>query len=200
MDLNQLIKNRSIKSCIREGYRLYANNVFLLLRHSWKMLLLMGLFLTVVLYEALSLALNLSGSRAVSAVLLIVFGLLAIAAQIRMKTRLLDLLGPKPTLKKAVRRLCRHLGNYLSMLLISGLVCLVVFAFVCLPLLILCYAVIGNSQSMSMGEPNQLRAGFWILAFVTSTLTFALLGFIQLWQTLASCFVYGSYIAKEQKK
>lgn len=200
MDLNQLIKNRSIKSCIREGYRLYANNVFLLLRHSWKMLLLMGLFLTVVLYEALSLALSTSGGGAVRVALLVVFALLAIATQVRMKTRMLDLLGPKPTLKKAVRRLCRHLGNYLSMLLISGLVCLVVFAFVCTPLLILCYAVIGNIQSMSMGEPNQLRVGFWILAFVTSTLTFALLGFIQLWQTLASCFVYGSYIAKEQKK
>ena len=200
MELKQLIKNRSIKSCIREGYRLYANNVFLLLKHTWMMLLLMGLFLTVVLYEALSLALSTSGGGALRVVLLIVFGLLAIATQIRMKTRMLDLLGPKPTLKNGVRRIFRHLGYYLSMLLISGLVCLVVFAFVCLPLLILCYAVVGNSQSMSMGEPNQLYAGFWILAFVTSTLTFALLGFIQLWQALASCFVYGSYIAKDQKK
>lgn len=200
MNLNQLIKNRSIKSCIREGYRLYVSNLYVLLKRSWIMLLLMGVCMSVVLYAALSLALDLPGGGAVSIVLLVVFALLAVAAQIRMKTHVLDLMGPKPTLGKAARRIFRHLGNYLSMLLISGLVSMVVFVLVCLPLLILCYAVVGNSQNMGMGEPNELHAGFWILSLVTSTITFAILGYIQLWQTLASCFVYGSYIAKEQKK
>lgn len=190
MDREELIKDRSVARCIAEGYRLFSAHLLTTLRKVWMPLGATSLGFSLAVVSALSR--HWLGT--------VVFALFALATFYLLKRSTFKLIAPFPKVGKGTGRVLRHLGRYLCYALLSGIVCVVVFAVLLLPAIILLAAGhIDHAMTMD-GDGANLGMGYWVLTASTLAVCLALILFAQIWQTFGAAYLYGAMVARDNAR
>lgn len=190
MDREELTKDRSVARCIAEGYRLFSSQQLTTLRRTWKPLVASSLG------WALSITTALGGQWIGTALAL----LLALAALVLFKRAILQMVAPMPKCGRAAKRVLRHLGRHLTYSLLSGIICLVVFALLMIPAFVLLAAGHTDHALATEGDPEVLGMGYWVLTTATLTVCLALFFYAQIWQTFGAAYLYGSMVAHDEAR
>ena len=190
MDREELTKDRSVARCIVEGYHLFGTHLLTTFRKVWIPLMATSLAFSLTVVTAL-------GRQWVVAA---VFALLALVALWLLKRATFSLVAPFPKIGKGASRVLRHLGRYLCYALLSGIVCIVVFALLFLPAIILLMAGHIDHTLMMAGDEASLGTSYWALTACTLTVCFALTLFAQIWQTFGVIYLYGSMVARDNAR
>ena len=190
MDKEELIKDRSVARCILEGYRLFSAQKAIMFHTIWRPLLgsSFGLSLMVVL-----LLKRYSVGMLIASVFTIIMLIL-------LKRRTFQMILPFPKLGKGLKMVLHHLGSYLTYTLLSGAVCIVIFALLFLPAAILLAAGHVDHALVMQGDLESLGFGYWVLTTITLLVCFALILFVQVWQTFGAAYLYGAMVAREKAK
>lgn len=106
----------------------------------------------------------------------------------------------RPNAIRAYSKGLRRWGFIFLTMLLSTMICCVIFGIVCTPLAIAIYSTISNQAGMAAGDPSGLPSYFPVLLFVTSFITLYTTLFIQTWQTFAMAFAYGSISYKPENE
>lgn len=180
-----LYKKRSVSGCISEGYKLYRTNIANILKNTWKEGTVTGIAFGTALVSATR-----TDSTAGTAV-----AYMAAAATLTglffYKKKVFKMVGENPLRWKA-KDFLRHFGLVSSVAILSGIICLCVFAIVCMPMITAIAAMVMDNNGIAAGDPSGLPDYFSILLFAVSSVTAFVILHIQVWQTFASCFVHGS--------
>lgn len=190
MDREALIKDRSVASCIAEGYRLFSSQQLTTLRRTWKPLAASSLGWALTVMTALS------GQWIGTALAL----LLALASLVVFKRAILQLVAPMPKCGRATKRVLRHLGSYLTYALLSGIIGLVVFTLLMIPAFLLLAAGHIDHTLAAEGDPEVLGMGYWVLTTATLTFCLALVFYALIWKTFGEAYLYGAMVAHDEAR
>lgn len=190
MDKEELIKDRSVARCILEGYRLFNAQKARLFHNIW--MPLMGSSFGFSLLVVSLLKRYYVGMVIAFAITIIMLFLL--------KRRTFQMIAPFPKLSRGIKMVLHHFGSYLTYTLLSSAVCIVVFALLFLPAAILLAAGHVDYALVMQGDLESLGWGYWTLTTVTLLICFALILFVQMWQTFGVTYLYGAMVARDQAK
>lgn len=189
----ELYKNRSVSSCMAEGYKLYLHNNKNLVLSTWKEALATALCFAVLVVLAAQY-----GSEGYW--IKVGAGIAAtLVAYIFFKMKMYRSMEENPLRWKPVGVL-RRLGFYLSYKLLAAVIALPVVAVVCIPLSLTVYATVSNYLGLQSGDPDGVPAYFPYLLFVTAALTMLSLLYLLAWNVLVRCYIQGSIQSKNAKK
>ncbi|MBP3744815.1 MAG: hypothetical protein J6I34_05290 [Prevotella sp.] len=189
----ELYKNRSVSSCMAEGYKLYLHNNKNLVLSTWKEALATALCFAVLVVLAAQY-----GSEGYW--IKVGAGIAAtLVAYIFFKMKMYRSMEENPLKWKLVGVL-RRLGFYLSYKLLAAVIALPVVAVVCIPLSLTVYATVSNYLGLLSGDPDGLPAYFPYLLFATAALTMLSLLYLLAWNVLVRCYINGSFKTKNAKK
>ncbi len=188
MNIQELIKNRSITSCISAGYNFWSTNLNRVFIKTWQ-----PLVATAICAGLLVVSLMADFSWSVTTLLCLAF-FVALVLYLRFT---LTVIHPCPSIPSALRHVIKHWWNLSSLALLSGSILLLIACITCLPLCILIYASYADHANLQMGDPSSIGYGFYFLAGITTTVTVIILLYVQSWQTFAACYLYGSWMAKD---
>lgn len=254
--MEHINKNRSFSACIREGYKLFRENMRNILISTWKQLTLTGVFfaslmmaliytdyiwlqgfLAVLSLESLVLfkarvfdmidyrpyLWNILRMELVCVLAVAVLAIFCLAAKVSSITPAfpfliatvtlvllfivalpllnvgLDLMMEEKTHPwKAYKTGFRRWGFLFLTVLLSAMICGVVFGIVTTPLAIAVFSATSNQAGIAAGDPSGLPSYFPTLLFLTAFLTAFATLYIQTWQTFAMAFVHGSISYKHE--
>lgn len=117
-----------------------------------------------------------------------------------LKRRTFQMISPFPKLSRGIKRVLHHFGGYLTYTLLSSAVCIIIFALLFLPAVVLLAAGHVEHTLVMQGDLESLGMGYWALTTVTLLLCFALILFVQIWQTFGVAYLYGAMVARDQVK
>lgn len=190
MDKEELIKDRSVARCILEGYRLFNAQKARSFHNIW--MPLMGSSFGFSLLVVSLLKRYYVGMVIAFAITIIMLFLL--------KRRTFQMIAPFPKLSRGIKMVLHHFGSYLTYTLLSSAVCIVIFALLFLPAAILLAAGHVDFALVMQGDLESLGLGYWALTTVTLLICFALILFVQMWQTFGVAYLYGAMVARDQAK
>jgi len=188
-----LYRKRSISGCISEGYKLYRLNLANILKNTWKEGAAAGMAFGAALVAT---------TRMESPANIIVASISAAAFLTGLffyKKKVFRMVGENPA-KWNMRNALRHSGFILSTAILSGIICVSVFALVCMPLIIVLSTIAMDNNGIASGDPSGLPGYFNILLFTVSSISAFVILHIQVWQTFVSCFVHGAIEERERCK
>lgn len=188
MDGDKLVKYRSVARCIADGFFLFRAQRWGVLKKVWVWLLAASVAFAVML------RLILKGELVWGLAFLPVF----IVGHGLFKRAVVRQLSPLPKFGNAIRRVFRHLGQYVWYSLLSGIIRAVLFAILFLPVVILLIARFVEATGVKMGDDVVLGMGFSVLMFVTIIVCFALVLFAQIWQIFGLIYLYGAMKAHDE--
>lgn len=188
MDGDKLVKYRSVARCIADGFFLFRAQMWGVLKKVWVWLLAASVAFAVMLQ------LMLKGELAWGLAFLPVF----IVAYCLFKRAVVRQLSPLPKIGNAFRRAFRHLGQYVWYSCLSGIIRIILFAILFLPVAILLMAGFVEAAGVKMGDETVLGVGFSVLMFVTFIVCFALVLFAQIWQIFGLVYLYGAMKAHDE--
>lgn len=256
--MEHINKNRSFSSCIREGYKLFRENMRNILISTWKQLTLTSMLaaalITAWVYtdatwaQAVLALLTLEGllvfkarvfdmidyrpyfwnirrMNVVCLIAVVVLGLVAVVGHfgsllpfhptlltVLAVTLLLILALPLLNVGldlmmaerlqpwKAYKTGLRRWGFLFLSVLLSAMICGVLFAIILTPLAIAIYSAASNEAGMAAGDPSGLPSYFPYLLFLTSLICVYATLYVQTWQTFAMAFVHGSISYKHENE
>lgn len=254
--MEHINKNRSFSSCIREGYKLFRENMRNIFISTWKQLAVSSLcfaalvltwvytdqsllmvLLAVLTVEGLVLfkarvfdmidyrpylwnILRMEGVCVMALMAVLLLGLVAIGCQSLQTAPLLFMilslcllavlllplfnvslelmLEEKAHPWQAYKNGLRRWGFLFLAILLSAMVCGVIFAVVCTPLAIAVYSAVSNEAGIAAGDPSGLPGYFPYLLALTAFVSFYAMLYIQTWQTFAMAFAHGSISYKHE--
>ncbi len=186
--MDELVKERSVKSCIALGYQHWQQHLSDTFRGTFMYLLISAVMFTAALISAL-----------MSAPIWLSVTLLAVSMfDISRKVRRLS--GEKETGKLGKKQIMRNLGYYLSFVCLSSVLRLCVICVISAPLLLLLYMYWLNYETMKAGDPSSLTTTYWVLIGLTAFDTSVAVRFIGTWTAYAELYVYGTMIARKQAR
>lgn len=188
MDGEKLVKYRSVARCIADGFFLFRAQMWDVLKKVWVWLLVASVAFAVMLQLILSG--ELVWGLAFLPVFIVGYGL--------FKRAVVMLLSPLPKFGNAIRRVFRHLGQYVWYALLSGVIRVILFAMLFLPVAILLIARFVEATGVKMGDDVVLGMGFDALMFVSIIVCFALVLFAQIWQIFGMVYLYGAMKAHDE--
>lgn len=188
MDGDKLVKYRSVARCIADGFFLFRGQMWDVLKKVW------GWLLAASVAFAVMLQLILKGELVWGLAFLPVF----IAGYGLFKRAVVKLMSPLPKVGNAFRRVFRHLGQYVWYALLSGVIRVILFAMLFLPVVILLAARFVEAAGVKMGDDVVLGMGFDALMFVSIIICFALVLFAQIWQIFGLVYLYGAMKAHDE--
>lgn len=110
------------------------------------------------------------------------------------------MMNEKPSPAKAYKTGLRRWGFLFLTVLLSMLICAIIFAIVWSPLAISIHSALADKAGIALGDPSGLPTYFPYLLFGTAALTFFATLYIQTWQTFAMAFAYGSLSYKNEQQ
>lgn len=110
------------------------------------------------------------------------------------------MMSEKPTPARAYKDGLRRWGFIFLTVLLSTLICAVVFSVVCAPFAIALHAALADHAGIASGDPSGLPTWFPALLFLTAAVTALATLYIQTWQTFAMAFAYGSISYKQTEQ
>lgn len=200
MEIDNLIKYRSLRKCLHEGFVLYSNNLKLLLRKLYFHLLVSAFCLSTLLYiivRHVILADNVSPWSWLFVILCALASIVAVGVTIRKETRLVS---EKLRMKEMSKMLMRNFGSFFQLLLLSAIVCLVLMVIAALPIIVLIYAMATNYNGVLLGDAEGLPSLFPLYFILVSMFSFFVMGYIQVWQTISTVYCYGAVTAKAKRQ
>lgn len=191
--MEEFYKNRSVSSCMAEGYQLYLHNFRNVIQKTWKEALATSFSFALLLLFATQI-----GSSAYW-IKLSASAVLLVATMIFFKLRMYKSVDENP-LQWKLLHLFKHIGFYFAYLLLAGTILLMIVVCVCVPLVIMLYATFSNYRGLQIGDPNGLPGYFPYFFFATAMLTMLVLLYLVAWKPFVRCYIHGSIISKENKK
>ena len=187
MVIENLVKNRSISSCISAGHNLWNKNFMSLCRYTiWHLL-------TTALAMSITIILLLESVWYFwqPALLLTVFLFSA------FNNKSLRFIANVPMRKERLSLISRSFPGYLSFSLLASTISLTIYMIIAIPLFILLYCHIANQNSIIQGDDNSQTAFFTILLYLTTFVTSVTILCIHTWKSFAIAFLFGRMMAKE---
>ncbi|GAB6975295.1 hypothetical protein [Prevotella falsenii] len=186
--MDDLIKERSIKSCIALGYKDWQQHLGeTFSRTRWRILLSAVMF-TAFLISALM------GTPKWLCILLLAFSLNSVAVKVR------SLMGEMETALKGKKLIKKNIGYYVYFFCLSSIVELCTMLVVGAPLLLLLYMYWLDCKTVKMGDFSTLSTTFWVLTGLTAFATTIAVRFINTWEDYAELYIFGTIIARNRAK
>lgn len=186
--MEELIKERSVKSCIDLGYKHWQQHLGETFgRTRWRILLSAVMF-TAFIISALMGALNWLY------ILLLTFSMNSVAVKVR------SLAGEMETAQKGKKLIKKNLGYYVYFFCLSLIVKLCTILVVGAPLLLLLYMYWLDSETVKMGDPSTLSTTYWVLTGLTAFATTIAVRFINTWEDYAELYIFGTMIIRNRTK
>lgn len=185
-------KKRSINACITEGYKLYKLNMWNIIKATWKENAATSIAFAILLLA--STRFNSPLNYIISGIASIVFFLCLVIYEkkiIRMKRDN----TPYHWQKKL---LFSNISSFLSMALLTSIINITIFAFICIPLIIMLLASHLNQIGIEYGDIDGIPDYFNTLLFIVSSFSTFVILHIQAWQTFTACYLYESIEAKDK--
>lgn len=186
-------KNRSVSSCMAEGYKLYRRNMGNILKAGWKENAAASLSAGLLIVAIIRMT-GLAGIvvPVFSAILFLIFLFL-------YERKIFAMLSENP-MKWSIKNIMRHSSLAVSMLLLSSMILLVTIAVACIPLAIAATASAMDNVGMAGGDASGMPEYFNILLYAVSAITIFAVLHMQAWQTFAACFVHGAAETMEKER
>jgi len=190
-----LMKSRSGRACIREGYRFYTSHFRRIFRHTWPLALCFAILSAAAaalpVLVSPTLLFPALGLQAVAVILLLV-----VAYKRLVRKQLFERVARD---KKRPFAWLRHLGMVILVWLFCLIVVLSLFVITSLPMLIVMIANWVNQAGMLACDPDGMPDYMWWLTLIV----FLIAGFIQayVWLTiLGPVYLMRGSIAQQEKE
>lgn len=186
--MEDLIKERSVKSCIALGYKHWQQHLGETFgRTRWRILL------SAVMFTAFIIS-ALMGAPNWLYILLLTFSMNSVAVKVR------SLAGEMETAQKGRKLIKKNLGYYVYFFCLSLIVKLCTILVVGAPLLLLLNMHWLDSETVKMGDPSTLSTTYWVLTGLTTFATTIAVRFIDTWEDYAELYIFGTMITRNRTK
>ena len=186
--MEELIKERSVKSCIALGYKHWQQHLGETFRRTRWRILLSAVMFTAFIISALM------GAPNWLYILLLTFSMNSVAVKVR------SLAGEMETAQRGKKLIKKNLGYYVYFFCLSLIVKLCTILVVGAPLLLLLYMHWLDSETVKMGDPSTLSTTYWVLAGLTAFATTIAVRFINTWEDYAELYIFGTMITRNRTK
>ncbi len=186
--MEELIKERSVKSCIALGYKHWQQHLDETFRRTRWRILLSAVMFTAFIISALM------GAPNWLYILLLTFSMNSVAVKVR------SLAGEMETAQKGKKLIKKNLGYYVYFFCLSLIVKLCTILVVGAPMLLLLYMYWLDSETVKMGDPSTLSTTYWVLMGLTAFATTIAVRFIDTWEDYAELYIFGTMITRNRTK
>ena len=186
--MEELIKERSVKSCIALGYKHWQQHLGETFgRTRWRILL------SAVMFTAFIIS-ALMGAPKWLCILLLTFSINSVSVKVRSLT------GEMETAQRGKKLIKKNLGYYVYFFCLSLIVKLCTILVVGAPLLLLLYMHWLDSETVKMGDPSTLSTTYWVLTGLTAFATTIAVRFIDTWEDYAELYIFGTMITRNRTR
>ncbi|MCI5913206.1 MAG: hypothetical protein MRZ50_07080 [Prevotella sp.] len=185
-------KKRSINACITEGYKLYKLNLGNIIKATWKENAVTSIACAILLVAL---------TRFNSPLNYIIGGIAAIAFLICLaiyEKKIIKIKGEGAPYHWHKKLLFSNFGSFFSMVLLTSIINITIFALICIPLIIMLLASHLNQIGIEYGDTDGIPGYFNILLFFVCGISAFVILHIQVWQTFTACYLYESAEAKNE--
>ena len=168
--MEDLIKERSVKSCIALGYKHWQQHLGETFRRTRWRILLSAVMFTAFIISALMSAPNWLY------ILLLTFSMNSVAVKVR------SLAGEMETAQRGKKLIKKNLGYYVY--------------FFCLSLIVNWL----DSETVKVGAPSTLSTTYWVLTGLTAFATTIAVRFIDTWEDYAELYIFGTMITRNRTR
>ena len=186
--MEELIKERSVKSCIALGYKHWQQHLDETFRRTRWRILLSAVMFTAFIISALM------GAPNWLYILLLTFSMNSVAVKVR------SLAGEMETAQRGKKLIKKNLGYYVYFFCLSLIVKLCTILVVGAPMLLLLYMYWLDSETVKMGDPSTLSTTYWVLMGLTAFATTIAVRFIDTWEDYAELYIFGTMITRNRTK
>ena len=186
--MEDLIKERSVKSCIALGYKHWQQHFGETYGRTRWCILLSAVMFTAFIISALM------GAPNWLYILLLTFSMNSVAVKVR------SLAGEMETAQKGKKLIKKNLGYYVYFFCLSLIVTLCTILVVGAPLLLLLYMYCLDTETVKVGDPSTLSTTYWVLTGLTAFATTIAVRFIDTWEDYAELYIFGTMITRNRTK
>lgn len=186
--MEELIKERSVKSCIALGYKHWQQHLGETFRRTRWRILLSAVMFTAFIISALM------GAPNWLYIILLTFSMNSVSVKVRSLT------GEMETAQRGKKLIKKNLGYYVCFFCLSLIVKLCTILVVGAPLLLLLYMYWLDNETVKVGDPSTLSTTYWVLTGLTAFATTIAVRFIDTWEDYAELYIFGTMITRNRTK